>query len=531
MKKFLSMLLSVLLFFSALGAGTVVFAADECSCGVTPIVYVKGRTNIYKDKNDLSKGLAEKNVSGGKESIKEAAINISSAFAKAMLTDKWDEYCDVLYEEIAPLYDQYPCDENGEVSNNSGIAPYWSIEESVKRIIERGRNFHIYAKADITLYQFQYDMRLDPIKNAADLKLFIETVKKVSGHKKVSIVSRCEGTVIANALFNAYGWDDIESVVMYNPIAAGAEIADSVFGNTVKFDSAGISRMAFEFLGNDPVMDLIRSGLELSEYGGVLGSISDFVQKIYDKVAPNVMPRLIRATFGQCPGWYGMVSPEVFEDCKNFTLGGNPDGKYDGLIEKIDNYNYGYKLKARSVLEEMKKDGVKVYVIAKYNNQMYPVMEVSDRLGDGVVSVLKQTYNGSTCADITNTLSDEYLASANMKYVSPDKMIDSSTAAFPEHTWYIRDLQHDYYPPSFDPYIFKLVRYDGYADIDTFSDMPQYLRYVGVKENDNNHIEILTKESPLPTDNQPKKSIVTILMDFIIRMLNFIKYQFDKVKK
>lgn len=523
MKKILSTVLAAVLILTALLPSASALFENGCDCGYTPIIYIKGRTMIYKDVDDLSKGKAEKETSGGDEAIKDAAVNISKAFAKAVATDKWDNYCDVLYEEIMPLYDQYALNDDGEIDNKSGIDPNWNIENILKRVYEGGKNRHIEAKDDVFAYEFQYDIRIEPEANAANLRKLVEAVKEVSGHDKVSIIGRCEGGVIENAYFNIYGWDDIEDVIVYNSIAAGSEVADAAFSGKFTVDAESLNRFLNEFSGTSSLIDLGLAVAQIMNYNGVLAHFTGFVQTIYDKVAPNLMPRLIRDIFGKCPGWYSMISPDRFEECKSFVLGDNADGKYDKLIAKIDNYNYNYKVNAKNVLEQMEKDGVDVHIIVKYNNQMYPVVENNDMLGDGVVSVSHQTM-GATTAGIMKTLSDEYLQNADSAFISPDKMIDASTGILPTHTWYVRDLPHDNYPNEFNPFMLKLIRYDGYADIYTFEDMPQWMIF---SKSDGNTFKPLTSDGPSATDNRPEKSFFKILFNFIKKIIAFLA---DKIK-
>lgn len=514
MKKIISLLLALTVIFAVC---VPAFAADAeaCDCGNVPLIDIKG-TAIYKDTENLAAGKAEKEVSGGKDAVIDASVNISKAFADAMLTDKWDNYCDVLYEEIIPIYDQYALNNDGEIGNKSGIDPYYSIDNAIARVREGGKEHHINQKDNILMYEYLYDSRLDPLENAAMLKRYIDTVKEVSGHKKVAILGRCAVCVILNAYFLTYGHDDVESVIFYNSIACGAEFADSWFTGEILFDSAALNRYAYEFIGLSPVYDILISAIEASEYAGLLNKGTNFVQKIFNKVAPNLVPRLIRDIFGTCPGWYSYISPEKYEQSKSFILGNNADGKYDKLIEKIDNYNYNFKEKARSVLEAMAADGVHVYVVAKYNHQMYPVLKNSSILGDDTISVYKQTYNGATCSDIGKELSAEYIASANKKFVSPDKMIDSSTGVLPEHTWYLRDLAHMDYPQSLDPYMLRLLRSESYADIETFEDMPQYMRYEKATDS---FIPMNEENAPAADEGRPSNNPIRMFINFVKRVL------------
>ena len=550
MKKLTALILAFIMIFSTL---PVVFAADsyKCSCDITPIIYVKGRTNIYKDRYDElnDENMAETNITGDTGSLVETAANIVSSLGVALLTDKWDNYCDVLFEEIRPIYDQYKLNNDGEKDEGSktGIDPNWDVDNIIKNLKTDGvRHGHTSNGLNWPQYmQFQYDMRLDPCVNAKDLKKLIDAVKEETGHNKVNIVCRCEGNVIVNAYFNMYteeAKEEVESVIMYNSIASGAEIADELYSNKVDLDADAMNRFINGFLDTSPVLDLVKETVNILTYAGVVDIGLDFIEDIYDKVSLNLMPRLIREIFGTCPGWWGMVSPEAFEDAKAFVLeSDNTDGKYDKLIQKIDDYNV-YKANARNILEELQSSGVKVYVIAKYGEQIYPVIENADLLGDGVVSLHKQTFNGATTSKLTNTLADDYIAERTeiglADYISADKKVDGSTAAFAEHTWYIKNLPHHDYPWSVEFMVCDIFNYDGYATPADFGDKyPRYIHYEETMELIFNFTEpaMVGKLTPLTEDNANANNDTTdtssrfvVLFKFIKAIINFIVSLFNK---
>ncbi len=542
MKKLLSLLLAVIMLLSVM---PVALAADgyKCDCGVTPIIYVKGRTNIYKDRfSELNdENMAETNLTSSKEEIIESALNIATALGEALLTDEWDRYCDVLLEEVAPIYDQYKLNNDGEKDEGSktGIDPNWDVENIIKDYKNKGiRTGHTGNATYWPQYmQFQYDMRLDPRENAKDLKKLIDATKELTGHDKINIICRCEGNVIVNAYFNMYAEEanqEIESVIMYNSIASGAEIADELYSNKVNLDPDAMNRFINGFLDTTPVTELIKQTVNVLTYTGVIEGGLNWVESIYDKISLNLMPRLIREIFGTCPGWWGMVSPEAFEDAKAFVLEtDNADGKYDKLIEKIDAYNE-YKKNAVNILEEMQESGVKVYVIAKYGEQIYPVIEDADMLGDGVVSLKKQTFNGATTSKINTVLEEDYITdrveAGFGEFISADKKVDASTAAFVDHTWYIKNLAHHDYPWSVEFMMCDILNSGKYTTVKDLEDYPRFIHYEETMEIIFNFTEpaLVGKLTPLTEENADDtvytadtSSRFAVLIRFLTALINF----------
>ena len=550
MKKLLSIVLAAILLLSSVPVMSLAADSGKCNCGVTPIIYVKGRTNIYKDRfaelND--ENMAETNLSGGTGSVVEATANIVTSLGTALLTDEWDDYCDVLLEEIAPIYDGYRLNNDGEKGegNTSGINPAWDVDNIIKSYEEQNiRAGHKYNAKNWPQYmQFQYDMRLDPCENAKDLKKVIDAAKEMTGHDKINIICRCEGNVIVNAYLNMYPEEakqEIESVVLYNSIANGAEIADELYSNKVDLDADAMNRFISGFLDTSPILDFVKETVNLLTYAGVIEGGLDWVKMIYDKISLNLMPRLIREIFGTCPGWWGMVSPEAYEDAKAFVLGNdNADGKYDKLIEKLDNYNV-YKKNARGILEEMQASGVKVYVIAKYGEQIYPVIENSDLLGDGVVSLEKQTFNGATTSKIDTVLDADYIEQRKQagygEYISADEKVDASTAAFADHTWYIKNLAHPDYPWIVEFMMCDILMYDGYATVNDLEKYPRFMNYEETYEIIFNFTEpeLVGKLTPLTEENKDitfdttdTSSRFVVLIKFLKSIFNFFTYLLTK---
>lgn len=551
-KRIISLVLCVLMLFSVLSLGLTSFAGDyTCDCGVTPVVYIKGRTNIYKDPSlgTDSENMAEMNLSGIKDKLPELALEIVTTLGAGFLTENWDAYCDAIFDAVAPIYDQYKLNNDGEIDNKSGIAERWQIENLLKSYLTeeggiKGRHTD-YGTSWAQFIQFQYDIRLDPVKNAKDLKTAIDFIKAETGHDKVNIICRCEGNVIVNAYLNTYGHSDIEGIVMYNSIAMGAEIADDMYTDNVRLDPDAMNRFISGFLDTSPLLDLIKATVNLLAFNGVLGSGLEFVEDGYYDISSNLMPRLIREIFGTCPGWWGMVSPEVYEEAKAFVLeSDNADGKYDKLIEKLDNYNE-MKYKAVDALKAAQKDGVKVYILTKYGDQMYPVIENYDTLGDGVVSLYKQSFSGAETSKITETLSDDYIAerieAGFGKYISADKKVDGSTAPFADYTWYIKELRHDNYPWSTDFMMLDLLNSDEYvkatdtleATYGTYTQFMLFEDYIGTvyeMEDENiGKLHPLTEENKdVSKDTTDTNSRGMVLFKWISALINFIISLFKK---
>ena len=161
-----------------------------------------------------------------------------------------------------------------------------------------------------------------------------------------------------------------------------------------------------------------------------------------------------------------------------------------------------------------------------------PFVEHYDELNDGLVG-LQDSSLGATCSTATTTLSDEYIASRiaenpdNAKYISPDRMVDVSTCAFPETTWIIKNSHHDDKNEIFN---FIAEYYLGYTNVTATSNsrgVSQFL--VEDKNSDRGFTVNMTEENSDGFDwlsgyvEKPTlETRLASLMRWLTTILNFI---------
>ena len=122
--------------------------------------------------------------------------------------------------------------------------------------------------------------------------------------------------------------------------------------------------------------------------------------------------------------------------------------------------------------------GMDIMVISKYNFANFPLSEDALVQSDGTATTTATSF-GAVTANFGEVLSDEYIASMSeeeLKYLSPDKMIDASTCLLPEKTWFIKNLYHGDFPYGPDYLIDAFLLHEDMT-IDTYEEYPQYLDY------------------------------------------------------
>ena len=200
---------------------------------------------------------------------------------------------------------------------------------------------------------------------------------------------------------------------------------------------------------------------------------------VYDDIYLDIMPRLMKDTVGTFPGYWSMVSTEDYDQAKEVIFYGADKEKYANFINIIDNYHYNVTAEIEEDLLRYAEMGVDIFNVTKYGYQAIPIADetYNSALSDNTVCVTKAS-NGATTSTVKKPFSNKYIAKAakngTLKYISPDRLIDASTALFPDRTWFVKDMRHDVFPNSIDLLFGEMIRNDGYT-VNSDPDYPQYM--------------------------------------------------------
>ena len=490
-------MLSLLLVMITLVSIALPMTAEAAATTSTyPIVYVRGRRTPIYNKNG-------KQIYPLKTTIQDKLMQdkntLMSAFSKSLLTNNWDPFCDALYKSIAPLYAELVLNNNGEISNGS----YHKKSATPKKKTSG------YVVSD---YVFEYDSRVDPIASAKELQTYIKAVLKATGKKKVSLVGRCLGTSIMASYFTLYGATYVDTAVFYAAACNGILPIGATFSGHIQLDADNIDKYANSSSGaGDDFDEFVKALVTLTNQAKLLGVGTDKINSVYLSIADQILPKLLLATYGTMPCYWSMVSDEYFEAAKSFIFKGDTK-KYAGLIKKINNYHYNVQVPLSNTLKKLKKNGLKIINISKYNVRLDPVFENCNIQADGTVELSTMSF-GATSANIGKTLSKTYLknvaASGMSSYVSKDNMIDASTCLFPDNTWFIKNLAHTNFPSCVNTLIYEALSSKGQFTIKSNKSFPQFLEYKNKK------LVAVTQANPDDVDKE-ETSIISSFLKVLI---------------
>lgn len=505
-KKIISLILAMVMICSLTVPAFAANAAEE-----HPTIYVTGAQT-----NDLYGAEGERiypiGVDAG-EVIKEALMPCLEKLLLGYIIGDYEPYVKEFQAAFSPIFAKVKLDENGEVSD--GSHPQYTIYNSA--VPEKTSN---YGEWD---YRFWYDWRISPMVAADELKIYIDMVKEATGEDKVNLMGRCYGANVVAAYLEKYKDHAIENVADVSYLASsilGIDMLDALFTGNLKFEDNAINNFLDYFMEKENLIEdettasFVSALVDLFNQVYVLGFTGEMLEAVVNEVKYDLIPVLLKDSFGTMPAYWSMVSPDKYEEAIEFVFGDCKE-EYAKLIEKTDAFYNEVQLNFESTTAYLKENGINFYTFVKYNFPDYPIYEGAAQQGDGNTSVYKQSF-GATAADFGKVLSDDYINSLETdKYLSPDLIIDASTCLYPETTWFVKDLHHDTFPYGFNMLAMEVMKYDYTVSDGVYA---QYLQW----ENGTIAGEVAAVEA-LPEEEGKLSALFKFIRALLQMVMNLFK--------
>ena len=559
MKKIISVLLAILMIFTC---AMPAFASK----GVEhlPIILLVGDgTQIYMPDENAENG--ERNVwddlfdsVSGEGKIVESVANILLPFlTEGLLFDKWDNYYDAFYEEIAPLFDPLRMDENGNPRYNTGLGKE-DTKDNATSCKQNPANWQ-GGTYDTNDYVFRYDWRRDPIEVADELDLYISEVMRATGKAKVNLAGNCLGGSYVLAYLAKYGTNGhIKNVFFNATVGNGTDLLTDAYCGDIVLNDAALERFLYQNAEKDGeslagllkttpfINELVLTSYDLLAQTHVIESLGLTFDSLYQRIYEGLVPKLAIAIFATMPGYWSVVLPERYEEARNFVFGKEGDEMYDqykGLVAKLDNYYETVSSKKVEIIEKCQAAGVHFGASAKYGYQMYPFVKSQGELGDQLVDLEHASFGATVAPNVYSTLSDAHIQAAikggTDKYISADNMVDASTSLFKDSLWIFKNVSHS--NTSFDyPLVTAFCRNTEF----TINSDPKYPQYhillpdtmerdpeTGALDNDSGEIVPMTKDNchltlwdEIPEASKEEPTVVSRIMAFFRWLTAMIKF-------
>lgn len=506
MKRLMSVILAAGLIFSLC---TPAFATKSCNCGYTPVIYIPGFGEpIY---NELNSPEPVSVFPPSDDAIAKSVPDLLMAVMGGLLVGNDRVFGKYAIKGAEKMLGPAALNPDGTAAENSGV-DFDGVEEDLHKIA------HTLTDEDIDdkYFTFLYDWRLSPIDNAKLLKNFVNDVKSTTGHKKISFVCHSQGNTVLMSYLALYGGKNIDKIICLSPAYKGLSLVGALFTEKISISNKGDALETYlkGIMGyEDAKSQLIGAVVSLINDYGIVDFVLNYVQKVLDSQLDKIFDECLIDIFGTMPGLWSFVPDEYYDEAKETMLKGN--NKYSGLVEKTDYYHDNVQTKAEKILRQAKADGAKIIISAGYNISSIPVtFEPADQ-SDFLIDTKYMTL-GAICAPINGNLGENY-KQANRKcghnHLSPDGIIDASTCAFPEYTWFIRNSGHADFGNEYLEFINWALNYSGQPTVRSNELYPQFMMLTGGDE-----LNAASKD--LPTETRCDEVII------ITSIFNLIKESF-----
>ena len=349
---------------------------------------------------------------------------------------------------------------------------------------------------------FTFDWRLDPWDNAETLRECILN----SGSEKVNLVCVSSAGPVMLAYLERYGTDKLASAVFTVSTHAGS----SVFG--------GLATMRFRIdplaMGNTNLMEVFNAGftmpvplLRVAYELGIMDLAARYLDSVTYKHIDRIYAEAVVPYMFLMPGHWAYVPAGDYEEAKRLLLKGDP--RYDALVEKIDRY-HAIVLRQDELLRETASQ-VKTAVLVGYGMPLLGIAEGTYTLSDNFVDTAYASF-GATCAPLGQPFPAAYAQQVpgSRNYISPDRMVDASTCALPEQTWFASNLPHRrpvYFPGWYDWFL----RAEGDYSVRANPAFPQFM-------------ERLSPDEYIPLTAKRSRPVMEFISGAFLKVLELWRY-------
>lgn len=427
-------------------------------CGNCPVIVLPGinhsPTYLYDendepvldgDGNHIGGTLLILNLDGVLEHLPKVLLSLLATLALQdnVLLDE------AAYEVAKAAFSYQQCDEKGNhIENLQTQRWYHPLSEMtqdeidwVYRMVPMKPLVDVIG-ADHT-YFFTFNLVGDPMDSADDLDEYIELVKAQTGHDKVNLLPVSLGGTILTAYLEKYGHEDVNAIVNAVACLNGTDLLADFYAREWNLSD---EYFYHEFISNIFV--------ESNDYGTIGYLINMLIRIIpragVDALLSGAMSGILDAMMLNCPQFWAMLPSYRYDALAKRYLSDKPE-----LKARTDAFQQA-RLNLEDNILAAVEDGVRVNFISGANldfgEEMYTyfgiVASADKHNTDGIIN-LSSTTLGATGAAGENTLGEGYVQKnpseeyPEYSYVSPDNMVDVSTAVLPDNTWIFLDQHHE----------------------------------------------------------------------------------------
>ncbi len=439
MKKMLSVILAVLIIFSAVSIGAVAGTEEK-----VPVVILQGYSGpdlAYADENGEPIVDENGNVQlAWPLNFDNLGADIAELLADVTLSqsDLGDAIVDVLQEYFEPL-EMHP---DGTSKNNLVPYPSGAAATRASTLIENGMEEYIpeavvaeMAMEEVgaeNVFGFTQDWRQSQVDSAADLDAYIQEVKEITGADQVDLYGLSHGGQYGTSYLYYYGHKgDVRRAMFGDPATLGTSAVGSFF--TGEYVDVNL----------EDVIRFVEHGFEYEQDWEWLLQLLLLDEALVEIVNSALVNTDLLEGIVLIPSLWDFVPYNYFEDAlQHVGLNETDNGKlYNDTVKFHNDVNNG-GLNLANKLSALENSGMKIGYVCGSGYDSINGKYNSDILIDTYLS------SGSDCALANERFPDGYVQAGtvcdnpNHYHVSPEFDIDASTGFLPDSTWYVRNQGH-----------------------------------------------------------------------------------------
>lgn len=461
MKKVLAIILALIMIMSS--AAVAVYAdevvtQESSSVEILPHINIHGFMccPIYADKTNPDAG---KLWPPDGSVIKSAVFKLIPGLLGYIFNRNSEKMMDKIVTTVNTIFNPLMCDSEGNpVYENSGAyQPYPTADE---------------IRENPTI-EYAYDWRIDPIESASDLNDFINYLCDDLGFGQVVVECHSNGGTILLTYFSLYGTEKVRSCCFSASAVYGAGFAAELIEGKILIDGEGLEEYLINALANGDKANLVSFLVKFASRLNLLNLVSGFLNRIITDAHDKFYGDCVFPIFGNWLNIWAMVPDGTVEAgmeyCRD-NFGFDIENEYKSFFEKVEEYTAQVREKREDILDSI-NENCNLYVFCFYDLPGIPIAADWNTMSDGVL-YSKDTSFGATFKNYIDT------SKFNPgEYVSPDGKCDGSTAKFRDQTWYFKNCNHLYKSDYLNQMAKDLLYYDGQADVKTFEQYPQFLKF------------------------------------------------------
>lgn len=475
MKKVISIILAITLAFSMM---IPAFAQEEtkthnaAECDVVPVIIVRGMdfgglyTNVGTDKQAPAINVNAGNI----------VKSVFKAIFKGVTRFSIDAAMEEVLDCVADIFKGLQIDDKGNSPYNTGTIEYLESAGSYENLCEGTVSEFGMVRACIEefggdhTYYFNYDWRIDPFIISDKINEMIEDICETTGHDKVNLACASLGGVMTVAYLTEYGYGRLNKCLFMSSAFCGSQVASDLLSGQISITADNLYAFLDDLVKDSSVGKFFMKAFYKIGVFGLAEKLSGWILKNYEDEAYE---KVLFPVFGCVLPMWGMVQAEDYDAAVDYIFKDKQE-EYAQFIQKTADLQT-MMANRTELISDMIEDGVDVAIVAAYDSPCAPVYENCDFNGDGVLETYQMS-GYATVAKFGETLGDDYVAK-NPELLSPDGVVDLSTALFPEYTYIIKGAPHvgASYGTDYSEFFIWLLSEEGEFYAGANLDYPQFM--------------------------------------------------------